>query len=959
MHPNTSHNFNQIDNMASLRRLFASVAVILAASAIAPVMNSQELPAIPKLPLDTAVRYGVLPNGLTYYIRHNERPKGQADFYIAQKVGSILEEENQRGLAHFLEHMCFNGTENFPGNSLIDYLESVGVKFGANLNAYTSIDETVYNITNVPTDRKGVQDSVLLILHDWADGLLLDPEEIDKERGVIHEEWRRSMVGQMRILEKLLPEMYPGSRYGHRLPIGTIDVIDNFKPQEIREYYETWYRPDQQGIIVVGDIDVDYIEGKIKELFSPIQMPENPKERVYLPVEDTPGTIFAIGTDPEQGSAIVELMFKQDALPREFKGTQMEIVQDYLEGLIVSMLNERLNDISNNPDSPFAAASAGMGDYVVSKTKNAFEINGLPKDGDVKPVLSAIYREALRASKGGFTQGEYDRAKAKYMANLENQYNNRNNVESGTYVRQYIRNFIDGDAATDIETKWNMMQQIAPMIPLQLINQGASQLVTPDNRVVLVLLPEADGFPVPTPEELQAVMNAVDAEEIEAYVDEMRTDPFIPELPSPGTITSETTLEQWDAKELTLSNGVKVIVKPTKFKDDEILIQAQALGGIELLNPADSSSIVFMPYALQNLGYGSYTDSDVSKYLAGKKVMLSQSFQFYQRSLEVNTTPKDLQTAFEVIYNYFTAANLDENEFNSMVSTISSVLANQEAQPQYQFSKTLTNTLFKDSRQHMLTTEAVQKADREKIVEMIRQLTSNAADYTFVIVGNVNIETLKPLLEQYVATLPSDPANITALQMNAAYEIGLGNDVTTAQVPMQTEQTYVGIFVPAQMEYTAKDRALASIASQILSKRLIETVREEIGATYSISALGRMERPAINNVIFQTAFPMKPEMKEEVLTFIQGQFNDMTGNVNDEEFNKVIEYMVKTAIENKEKNTAWSNGISGWLINSVDTFNGDSELYKSLTTDDVKDFMKRLMEQNNYRVVVVEAKPVE
>lgn len=934
-------------------KLFGKLMVVAGMmSVVFSAANAQEMP---KLPLDNEVRYGVLPNGLTYYIRHNEKPKGQADFYIAQKVGSILEEENQRGLAHFLEHMCFNGTENFPGNTLIDYLESVGVKFGANLNAYTSIDQTVYNISNVPTAREGVQDTVLLILHDWADGLLLDPVEIDKERGVIHEEWRRSMVGQMRILENILPDIYPDSKYGHRLPIGTIEVIDNFKPQEIRDYYETWYRPDQQGIIVVGDIDVDRIEKKIKELFSPIEMPADVKERVYFPVPDNEGTIFGIGTDPEQKNAIVQLTFKQEALPEQMKGTMAEIVTNYMTYVIRQMLNERLGDIANKPDAPFATAGASYGNFLLTKTKDGLNFSGLPKDGNVAPVLAALYREALRAAKGGFTQSEYDRAKANYMSMIESAYNERANVENDSYVREYVNNFIDGDAAPGIETEYQIAQQVVPMLPLAAVNQTIAGMVSPDNRVVMVMLPQADGYPVPTKEELTALMAAVDAEEIEAYVDEMRTDPFIPSLPAPGSIVSEQRLDQWDATELTLSNGVKVIVKPTKFKEDEIIVSAYAMAGLELTSESDSASVIFLPYALSTIGFGDYTNSDYQKYLAGKNVSVTPSLSFYSREIEGVTTPKDLPVLFEVFYNIFTNVTLDENEYNALVATIGSVIANQEAQPEFQFSKNILNTLYKDSRRRQIDSKLLEQANREKIVEIAHNLTANAADYTFVIVGNVDIETLKPLLAQYIATLPADAQNKTPFATDTKYEMGLGNYNAEFTVPMQTPQTHVGIFVPASMDYTAKDRALASIAGQILGKRLLDTVREEMGATYSIYAVGQMARPAINNVIFQSTFPMKPEMKDEVLTFIHGQFDDMTQNVGQEEFAKVIEYMVKSSAENKEKNDMWVSGIEGWLINGVDTFNGDTELYKSLTTDDVKAFMKKLMDQGNYITVIVDA----
>lgn len=937
--------------MNPIKKIYALLGMALIGAFSSPVVNAQQMP---KLPLDSEVRYGVLPNGLTYYIRHNEKPKGQVNFYIAQKVGSILEEENQRGLAHFLEHMCFNGTVNFPGNSLISYLESIGVKFGVDLNAYTGVDETVYRISNVPSQNEWVLDSCLLILHDWADGLLLEPVEIDKERGVIHEEWRRSMVGQMRILENVLPDIYPGSKYGHRLPIGLISVIDNFKPEEIREYYETWYRPDQQGIIVVGDINVDYIEQKIKEMFSSIEMPANPKERIYLKVDDNEGTLYAIGTDPEQANAIAELMFKNESIPDEYKGTQMEIITKYLTGIITSILNERLNDIASKPDAPFAQANVSYGNFFLAKTEDALSLDVLPKDGDVRPAIEAAYREILRAQRGGFTQSEYDRAKAKYLANIESAYNNRANVENDKYGQEYIRNFIDGTPAPGVEIEWQLAQGITPMLPLEAINQTMAEMVSPDNRVLLVLLPEGENYPVPVPDEMNQIFASVDAENIEAYKDEMREDPFIPNLPAPGKVVKEETLSQWDAQLLTLSNGVQVIVKPTTFKDDEVLISAIALGGTEKIDAADSASIIFMDVALSQLGFGEYTNSDVNKYLAGKKVKFNPSINVYTREASITTTPKDLTASFEIIYNYFTAANLNPDEFSSLVGSYSSVIANQEAQPQFQFMKKLYGALYSDPRQQMISKAIIDNASRERIEEMIHDFTKNAADYTFIVVGNVNLEELKPLLEQYVATLPADVNNKTQFAPNVANDIIVGPLEDNETLAMQTPQTWVGILATGAMDYTAKDRALISIAAQILSKRLIDTVREEMGAVYSISAGGSMRRPGINNVLIQSAFPMKPEMKDEVLEFIKGQFVDMTSNVSQEEFNKVIDYMVKTAVENKEKNETWSQQMQGWIINGVDTFNGDVEMLKSLTPADVQNAMKNLMDQNSYRVIVID-----
>ncbi|MDE7407213.1 MAG: insulinase family protein, partial [Muribaculaceae bacterium] len=434
-----------------MKQFIRSIMLLMAVLTICPAAVKAQMPQMPDIPVDTAVVMGKLPNGLTYYIRHNEYPKGQADFYIAQRVGSILENEQQLGLAHFLEHMCFNGTKAFPGNSLISWLESIGVKFGAHLNAYTAFDETVYNITNVPTASTGVQDSVLLILHDWANDLLLEPEEIDKERGVIHEEWRSRNTGQQRILTDLLPRIYQGERYGSRMPIGTMEVVDNFPYQALRDYYEMWYRPDQQGIIVVGDIDPIRIEAKIKEMFADIEMPADAPERVYYPVSDNPGTIYAIGADKEQANALVFIDFKSDAIPNEMKTSQMYLLIKYCTSMITRMLNDRFQEMQMKPDCPFAVAQASIGDFWVSKTKESVQLVGAAKDGDILPVASSIYREFLRAKRGGFTVSEYDRARDEYLSALEKRYNNRNNTETSSYVNTYVKNFTENEPMPAID----------------------------------------------------------------------------------------------------------------------------------------------------------------------------------------------------------------------------------------------------------------------------------------------------------------------------------------------------------------------------------------------------------------------------------------------------------------------------------------------------------------------------
>lgn len=918
---------------------------------------AQEMPPIP---VDSQVRIGKLDNGLTYYIRHNEKPKGQADFYIAQKVGSILENDNQRGLAHFLEHMCFNGTRNFPGNSLIDWLETVGVKFGQNLNAYTSVDQTVYNIANVPVARESVQDSVLLILHDWADDLLLEDKEIDKERGVIHQEWRRSMAGQMRILENVLPEIYPNSRYGYRLPIGTMEVVDNFPYQDLRDYYEAWYRPDQQGIIVVGDIDVDRIENKIKELFGPIKMPENAQPREYFPVEDNDETIFAVGADKEQTNSIVMLFFKTDATPFEERGQMGYLIQKYVADMIQQMLNNRFSEMQSKPDAPFAQAMAEYGEFFLAKTKDALSLIGVAKDDNIDPVLAAIYREALRAARGGFTVGEFERAKSEYLSRLERAYNNREDRENNGYVQEYVNNFLSNEPIPSIEDEYQIMQMVAPMITVDAINQVMPQLINGKNMVVLGMLPEKEGVAVPTDAELKRVMDAVAAETIEGYKDEMKAEPLIPALPAPGKIVSEKENAQWDAIEMTLSNGVKVIVKPTKFKADEILFDAIANRGTSAIGDENATDLKFLDVMISEAGLGTYTSTDLQKYLSGKQAGVEATLDSYNRELQGFTTPKDLPTLMELIYMTFTDVTMQPEEFTSLQNRYAGILKNQESNPQYIFSRDLSKALFANPRMQTLTSEDVMGANRENILNIIHSMTANAADYTFVFVGNIDMDTFRPLVEQYIATLPADTSKVDRqIVINPTLQMKGGKGVDTFTTKMETPQTWVFIGSTAEMPYDAKTRAVASIAGQILSKRLLDTVREDMGAVYSIGAQGSMSRRPGVNVTLQSAFPMKPEMKQEVLDFIEAEIGRMQSDIKPEELNKVTEFMVKTAIENKEKNEAWLDAISATTINGVDVFNNNVTMLQGITVDDIQKFMSDLLAQGNYRVVVLDPEAAE
>lgn len=938
-----------------MKKIFSRLLFVLIGVIAFSTQVRAQMPTDP-LPLDPQVRKGVLPNGLTYYIRHNETPKGQADFYIAQKVGSILENDEQRGLAHFLEHMCFNGTENFPGNELVTWLETKGVKFGQNLNAYTSIDETVYNISNVPTASIAVQDSCLLILHDWADGLLLLPEEIDKERGVIHEEWRSRNVGQQRLMEQMAPAMYPGSKYGYRLPIGTMEVVDNFAPQVLRDYYEAWYRPDQQGIVVVGDIDVDRIENKIKELFSPIKMPENAPERVYEPVPDTEGTIIAIGTDPEMPNSRATIYFKNDVLPRELRGTMAYWLQDYICDMLTAMLNNRLGEISSTPDSPFAAAGSYYGNYFLSDTKDALTLAAIGKGDDILPGLASVYRELLRAERGGFTVSEYDRARSEYLSRLEKAYNNREKAESSSYVNTYVRNFIDNTPATGIEMKYQTLNMLLPQLPVDLVNATIKELISDNNRVVTVMLPEKDGIKVPTEEAVRQMVAAVDTEDIPAFVDEVKDEPLIANLPAPGKVVATQELPQWGATEWTLSNGAKVVVKKTDFKADEILLDAQALGGTSVYPDTYANTLIFLPEGLGQYGLGTYTYKDIQKYLQGKQCHVYFQFDDYCRDISGSTTPKDLKTMMELLYSHFTQFNMSADEFQATKNMLTGFLHNQETNPQYIFSRDLRKALYDNPRKAALTVEAVEAASLDQVNQIVKDMTANAADYTFFFVGNVDMDELKTLCEQYIATLPGDAA---AASKAPAIDgsLGLkkdGDKMTSFTTQMQTPQTFVAVLEFADMPYTAKDRALSDIAGQVMTERLLKKVREDMGAVYSIWASGAMSRQSVPNTVIQSVFPMKPEMKEQVLDIIAQEFKNMESDVTAEELAKAVEFEVKEATEAKEKNNAWLSTMAATALNGVDVFNGNVELLQSLTPADVQDFMKRINANGTYRIVILD-----
>lgn len=934
-----------------MRRIMKLAFMAIAGFACLPVaVRSQQMPPVP---VDKEVRIGKLDNGLTYYIRHNEYPKNQVDFYIAQKVGSILEEDNQRGLAHFLEHMCFNGTRNFPGSSMIKWLETVGVKFGYNLNAYTSVDETVYRISSVPTERIGVQDSCLMILSDWADGLLLEGKEIDEERSVIHEEWRSQLPPNMRIMEKLLPEIYPDSRYGHRLPIGTMEVVDNFPHQALRDYYETWYRPDLQGIVVVGDIDVDRIEGKIKEMFSKIEKPVNPAERVYFPVADNEKPIVAFGSDKEQDKYVAQIMFKYDALPDSLKGTMADVTTAYLLDMAQMMLQVRLNEQGQKADAPFAAASAFYGEFIMAKTKQAFQFAMLPKGNSFDEGLKAVYREALRAKRGGFTTTEYARCRTEYLSQLEKAYNNRNQQENKTLAESYVRNFIDKKPIPGIETEYQMMSMIVNQIPVEAVNQVFSQIVSDKNLVVLGMMPAREGEVCPKDEDILALLSQVEAENIAPYVDNVKDEPLVSELPAAGKVVKENVLSDFGAKECILSNGAKVILKKTDFKADEINMMAVAKGGTSVYGNDKAADLMFMPAVLEQHGLGSFTNSELTKLMAGKQVSLKVSLDDYVRRLSGNTTPKDLKTYMEMIYMTFTGLTVTPDEFTAMQNLYKGLIQNQAQNPNFVFQKKVQEYLYSSPNKQVFGVSDIEKANREDILSIIHEQLANAAEFTFVFSGNFDEAELKALVEQYIATLPSVKGKKQELKHSPAVEIKSGNEEKEFSLKMEVPQGSAAVIISGKMPYSFKNRLMASMSAQIISARLLSEVREKEGAVYSIYTQGSQDRLSEVSVVYQTIFQVKPEKKDRALEIIRSEFEKLAKETPVEELDKVKEFMVKQITGDEQTNSYWCSMMAGNELLPSEVCVKAEQVIQSITPKEISGYVNEVMKQNNYRVLVM------
>lgn len=926
--------------------------LVVAFAFVAGMASAQQMPAIP---IDPNVRIGKLDNGLTYYIRHNNWPENVANFYIAQRVGSIQEEESQRGLAHFLEHMAFNGSEHFPDSTLLEYTRSLGVEFGSDLNAYTGIDQTVYRICNVPTKRQTALDSCLLILRDWSNGLTLVDKEIDQERGVIHQEWQMRTSASMRIFERTLPLQYPGSKYGERLPIGLMSVVDNFKYNELRDYYHKWYHPGNQAIIVVGNIDVDHTEAEIKRLWSDVKKLENATPVVDVPVPDNDKAIYIFDKDKELQQSSITIAMKHDPVDDKAKETVDYLLENYAKTMISMMLNQRFSEMTQKEDCPFFGSYAYDGQYIYSKTKDAFNLAGSAREGHELQALAAMYREAQRVRQFGFTATEYDRTKAEYLSQLESSYENRNKIKNDQFGDEYRDNYLGNEPIPGIETEYQIMSQLIPMLPVDMINEYAKDLISDNdtNLVVTLYEQEKDGKIYPTEAQMQQTINGVRTEKLEAYKDNVKNEPLLDEtkLPKAGKIVKEKENTKFGYKELTLSNGARVILKKTNYKDNEIQFQAMARGGKSLYGKADYNNLKCFDFVMGTCGLGNFSNNELQKALLGKQANVGVGLGQYYQYLSGFSVPKDIETLMQLIYLNFTAVSKDEDKYKSTMAMVAQSLKNKGLSPEAAFGDSLTCAIYNhDSRYTPLEEADLAHISYDRILQIQKERFANASQFTFYFVGNFDEATIRPLIEKYIGALPKGKA----FKWVSADPIAKGIVNVNFKRKAETPKAMASDLYHMPMDYNIENVVLADAAGQALSMVYLKTIREDASAAYSVGAYGSVSR--MGDKAFVQIFdqcPMDYNKAELALSLLEGGMKDCDKYIDADKVEKIKANMLKNLDEELKTNGYWLNVMDEYNETGVDLYTTHRAAIESLTPAKIVAFLKKVVASNNHIQVVM------
>ena len=928
-----------------------AAAVFAAGSAMAQFDPMQPIPA------DKEVRTGRLDNGLTYYIRHNEKPKGQADFYILHNVGAIQEEDDQQGLAHFLEHMAFNGTKNLPGKQLIEYLETVGVKFGYNLNAGTSWDQTVHNISDVPTSRQGIIDSAMLILHDWSHFIALRPEEIDSERGVIMEELRTRDGASWRSTMKLLQALGKGTRYEHRNLIGYLDGLKSFEHDALERFYKKWYRPDYQAIVIVGDLDAEATEARLKSLMADIPAPAaDAAQKEVIVVPDNEEPIVSIYTDPEMQGSRVQLFIKRPAIPTQMNDKVAWEVVNVIESFLTTMENARLQEIAMQPDAPFLGAGMGSGDVIgIIPTLNATAFTAMTQDGKLAEGFEALYTEMEKIRRHGFTQSEFERAQENLMRQVERTYANRNDRTNEQFVNIYLENYRKNEPMPDAETEWKLDSMLIKMLNVETVNAFAKETIQPTNQVIVITAPEKEGIANPTEEEILAIREKVTASEIEAYEDDVVKEPLIPEgtqlKGSPVKKTVEN--KEYGATVWTLANGTQIVVKPTKFKADEVRMNAQSKGGLSILPDAEYYMGEMMPAVSSMSGVGKFSATELRKQLSGKSATVQPSVGEYASAVNASCSPKDIETMLQLVYLNFTQPRFDRNDYDNLMKMLRTQLENAKSNPDFQMQEKVIDVLYgHNPRRQVISTELLDEFSFEALPAIYKKLYPDGNSFRFTFVGNIDPETLKPLVEKYIGSIPASKKPMTFAD-DKAYPVK-GEVTEDFSTPMQQPKVSVNYTFTGDMDYSLENKAALSFLTQALNSRYLVSIREEKGGTYGVQVYGSTDWIPRETYTMTIAFDTNAEMADELCEIILKELRTIAeeGPLT-EDIEKHREFMLKNWKNSLDENGPWMQYLQAKYGSGLDYLAGQEQAIRSLTNADVQALAKKILDDGNMVKVVM------
>jgi zinc protease len=936
--------------MKRLRLIF----ILLISSFITAGISAQGIKLDDPIPPDPAIKIGKLENGLTYYIKQNKKPEQRIELRLAINAGSVCETDGQQGLAHFVEHMCFNGTKNFPSNRMIDMLEEMGVKFGAELNAYTSFDQTIYML-KVPADKEDWINRGFQVLEDWAHQVTLDDGEIDKERGVIVEEWRLGLGADDRMQTKYIPVLLKGSKYAERLPIGKIDVIKSFPYDTLRSFYKTWYRPDLMAVAVVGDIDPKVAEDKVKEYFGRIPKSVNPKARVEFPIPDNSDPLISVVTDKEATDYSAVVFFKH---PKSDKGRYGDYREQLMQSLYTAMLNKRLREISLKPESPFLGSGAGYGSFI-GRSVDAYQLMVSAKENQIEKSLETVLTENERVRRFGFLASELEREKKDLLTMMEKMAKEADKTESASYADEYLRNFLEKEPIPGIQKEYEITRDFLPGITLDEINQIGKEWISDDNIVSLITAQEKEGIKVPAESQVLDIIKSVKGMKIEAYSENVSDAPLLSVPPSPVPVIKRSENSQFGYTELRFGNGVRMILKPTDFKNDEILISAYSPGGTSLYPDNDIMSAMVASTIVTQSGVGNYDYTGLQKKLSGNTAKLTPYVNDLREGINGSCSPKDLETMLQLNYLYFTEARKDESAFNAYISRMRNMIRPLRANPQIIFSDTLSKIVTMNSpREISIPTEAqFDQVNLDRLLAIYRDRFADASDFTYFMVGNFKVQEVIPMLEKYVGGLPSTGRKETWKDV----EPGFPKGKVVVDVPKNSEpQSMVAMVWKGDFKWKDKTRQGFTMLMNIISIKLRESMREEQSGVYGVSFNGSSAKYPEPEYTITASWGCNPDSITKLSQIVLGEMAKIMKNgPSVEDLNKVKETLIRERETKLKENNYWISYLQGFYLNGDRLMNLDEykTFVNSFTSKDIKKIAGKYLDTENYVKVALTPAP--